>query len=45
VSGGNVPLPVATAMEAEVMPSAEKVVAAARGLLERRISATTTARG
>ena len=45
VSGGNVPLPVATAMEAEVMPSPEKVVAAARGLLEGRIPAATTARG
>jgi pyruvate/2-oxoglutarate/acetoin dehydrogenase E1 component len=45
VSGGNVPLPVATAMEAEVMPSPEKVVAAARGLLEGRIAAATTARG
>ena len=45
VSGGNVPLPVATAMEAEVMPSPEKVVTAARGLLEGRIPATTTARG
>jgi pyruvate dehydrogenase E1 component beta subunit len=45
VSGGNVPLPVATAMEAEVMPSPEKIVAAARGLLEGRIPAATTARG
>lgn len=44
VSGGNVPLPVATAMEAEVMPSPERVVAAVRGVLER--SATpVTARG
>ncbi|NMO92097.1 alpha-ketoacid dehydrogenase subunit beta [Actinomycetospora sp. TBRC 11914] len=44
VSGGNVPLPVAAAMEAEVTPSAEKVAAAARGLLEGRIPAATTAR-
>ncbi|HEY2223542.1 pyruvate dehydrogenase complex E1 component subunit beta [Actinomycetospora sp.] len=44
VSGGNVPLPVAAAMEAAVMPSTEKVVSAARGLLEGRIPAATTAR-
>ncbi|MCD2192906.1 alpha-ketoacid dehydrogenase subunit beta [Actinomycetospora endophytica] len=43
VSGGNVPLPVATAMEAAVMPSAEKVAAAARGLTEGRIPAATPA--
>ncbi|MHC1559568.1 alpha-ketoacid dehydrogenase subunit beta [Actinomycetospora sp. C-140] len=33
VSGGNVPLPVAAAMEAEVLPSADKVVAAVRDVL------------
>ena len=42
VSGGNVPLPVAAAMEAEVMPSAEKVVAAARRLCEGRTPVATT---
>jgi pyruvate dehydrogenase E1 component beta subunit len=35
VSGGNVPLPVAAAMEAEVSVSAERVVAAAMKLLDR----------
>ena len=36
VSGGNVPLPVATAMEAAVMPSPEQVVDAARRVLQVR---------
>jgi acetoin:2,6-dichlorophenolindophenol oxidoreductase subunit beta len=36
VSGGNVPLPVATAMEAAVMPSPERVVDAARRVLQSR---------
>ena len=36
VSGGNVPLPVAAAMEAAVMPSPERVVDAARRVLQSR---------
>jgi len=36
VSGGNVPLPVAAAMEAAVMPSSERVVDAARRVLQSR---------
>ncbi len=43
VSGGNVPLPVAAPMEAEVSPSPERVVAAVRRLLGVSSSATATA--
>lgn len=45
VSGGNVPLPVATAMEAEVMPSPERVVAAVRGVLDGLSATPATPRG
>ncbi|GLZ49578.1 pyruvate dehydrogenase subunit beta [Actinomycetospora sp. NBRC 106375] len=45
VSGGNVPLPVAAAMEAAVLPSADKVVAAVRDVLTPATVTSATGRG